>query len=148
MGVRILIVEDNPESLKLMTYLLKSFGHAFLAAHDGEEGLELAVRERPDLIVCDIQLPKLDGYAVANRLRNCPVTDSIPLVAVTALAMVGDRDKILAAGFDGYITKPIIPQVFVEQIETFLPSELHGYHPSSVRAAEIASPTQRSVSTS
>ena len=117
---RILVIEDNPANLELMTYLLKVFGYAVLSAGNGIEGMELARRERFDLIICDIHLPRMDGYAVVKELKGDPVLRWVPLVAVTALAMVGDRDKILSAGFDGYIGKPIEPEVFVKQIEAFM----------------------------
>jgi CheY-like chemotaxis protein len=120
MPARILIVEDNADNLKLMSYLLRAFGHAVLAAGDGDAALAAARREAPDLIVCDIQLPTVDGYQVARQLKSDPDLRAIPAVAVTALAMVGDRDKVLAAGFDGYITKPINPRTFVGQVEAFL----------------------------
>src|SRR6266704_794964 len=121
MPSRILIIEDNPANLELMTYLLKAFGHVPLTAQDGEEGLAAARREKPDLIVCDIQLPGLDGHAVARAIKAEAALGAIPLVAVTAFAMVGDRDKVLASGFDVYIPKPIAPEKFVGQIESFLP---------------------------
>lgn len=117
---RILVIEDSPENLELMSYLLQAFGHTVLRAADGAQGIEVARRETPDLIVCDIHLPKMDGYEVAHQLKRNPVLCSIPLIAVTALAMVGDRDKVLAAGFDGYIAKPIVPKRFVEQVESYL----------------------------
>lgn len=117
---KILVIEDNADNLELMLYLLEAFGHTPLAAHDGEEGMESAQRERPDLIVCDLQMPKVDGFEVARRLKQHPVLRSIPLVAVTAYAMVGDREKVLAAGFDGYLTKPIEPQTFVPRLEALL----------------------------
>jgi two-component system cell cycle response regulator len=117
---RILVIEDNPENLELMGYLLQAFGHVALRAGDGAEGVEAARREAPDLIVCDIHLPGMDGYEVARHVKRNPALRSTPLVAVTALAMVGDRDKVLAAGFDGYIAKPIVPKRFLEQIESYL----------------------------
>ncbi len=123
MVARILVIEDNPANLELMTYLLKAFGYQTREACDGEEGLARLGEEVPDLIVCDIQLPGIDGYELARQLKGDPVLRSIPLVAVSALAMVGDRDKILAAGFDGYIAKPITPQTFVAQVAVFLPPE-------------------------
>jgi diguanylate cyclase (GGDEF)-like protein/PAS domain S-box-containing protein len=110
--------------MELMVYLLRAFGYQPLMAHDGEEGVETARRERPDLIICDVHLPKLDGYGVVSRLKQDPELQSIPTLAVTALAMVGDREKLLAAGFDGYIGKPIEPDTFVSQIESFLPGEM------------------------
>jgi two-component system cell cycle response regulator len=117
---RILVIEDNPTNLQLMVYLLQAFGHTPLEAWDGETGLEAARREPLDLILCDVQLPKVDGYAVAKHLKSHPALSRIPLVAVTALAMVGDRDRVLGAGFDGYIAKPILPETFVGQVEAFL----------------------------
>jgi diguanylate cyclase (GGDEF)-like protein/PAS domain S-box-containing protein len=123
-SARILIIEDNPTNMELMVYLLRAFGYTPLAASDGEEGVAAARRERPDLIICDVHLPKLDGYGVVAALKADPVTAAIPALAVTALAMVGDRERLLAAGFDGYIGKPIEPDTFVTQIESFLPGEM------------------------
>src|SRR6266851_3991311 len=122
MPARILVVEDNKENLDLMTYLLKAFGHDVVSAQDGVEGLELAGRIQPDLILCDLQMPKKDGYEVARTLKSHATLRSVRLVAVTAFAMVGDRDKVIAAGFDGYIPKPIDPEKFVQLVEGFLPS--------------------------
>jgi CheY-like chemotaxis protein len=119
---RILVIEDNAANLELMLYLLGAFGHTTLSAGDGEEGLAMAIEERPDLIICDIYMPKMDGYEVATRLKMDSNCRAIPIVAVTASAMVGDRGRVLQAGFDGYLTKPIDPETFVEQIERYLPS--------------------------
>jgi two-component system, cell cycle response regulator len=117
---RMLVIEDNPANLELMAYLLTAFGHSPALASDGEQGLDIARRDIPDLIVCDMQLPRMDGYAIMRQLKAWPETRAIPLIAVTALAMVGDRDRIIAQGFDGYISKPITPETFVAQVETFL----------------------------
>ena len=117
---RILVVEDNPENLELMRYLLHAFGHVTLSANNGEDGVATALREHPDVIVCDIDMPMLDGYGVVRTLKSNPTFGRAPFIAVTALAMVGDREKVLAAGFDGYIGKPIDPTTFVRDIETFL----------------------------
>ena len=117
---RILAIEDNPTNLELMAYLLRAFGYEVLEATDGEVGLAVARRERPDLIICDVQMPGVDGYEVARQLKSDPTLRMIPLLAITALAMVGDRDKVLAAGFDGYIAKPLTPQTFVQQVAAFL----------------------------
>src|SRR5467141_2182375 len=124
MPARILIIEDNQANLDLMSYLLEAFGHTLLTVADGEAGLESAHRERPDLIICDVQLPGTDGYEVARRLKSDAASRAIPLVAVTALAMVGDRERLLTSGFDGYLAKPIDPEGFVHQIDTFLPPGL------------------------
>jgi CheY-like chemotaxis protein len=114
------VIEDNPTNLELMTYLLNAFGHTTIAARDGEEGVQMALRTIPDLILCDLALPKLDGYGVARRLKADPSLKRIPLIAVTASAMVGDRDKVMAIGFDGYITKPITPETFVADVVKLL----------------------------
>jgi two-component system cell cycle response regulator len=117
---RILVIEDNQTNLDLMVYLLRNYGYAPLIACNGEEGLEAARREIPDLIICDLQMPKLDGYEVARQIRLDPRLSKLPVVAVTAFTMRGDRDKVLAAGFDGYLGKPIVPEEFVSQVEAFL----------------------------
>jgi CheY-like chemotaxis protein len=123
---RILIIEDNATNMELMVYLLRAFGHQPLTAGDGEAGVKMAQLELPSLIVCDVHLPIMDGYAVVAALKNNPALSAIPVIAVTALAMVGDREKLLASGFDGYIEKPIEPEVFVSQIETFLQKKTAG----------------------
>jgi two-component system cell cycle response regulator len=117
---RVLVIEDNPASLDLMVYLLKAFGHTPLAARDGLEGIETARRERPDLVLCDIQLPGADGHEVCRQLKQDKVLRSIPLVAVTAYAMVGDREKLLGEGFNGYLSKPINPQTFITEMTPYL----------------------------
>ncbi len=119
---RVLIIEDNPANMLLMAYLLKAFGHEPLEASSDRRGLELAAEAEPQIILCDLQLPGLDGYEIAHRLKVDVHLKSVPLIAVTAYAMVGDREKALAAGFDGYIAKPINPETFVGEIENFLHS--------------------------
>ena len=130
MTTRILVIEDNPTNLELVVYLLKQFGYETLTAMDGQEGLALAEKEKPDLIICDIQLPKLNGYEVAKSLSRNPEFSDVPLIAVTAYSMVGDRDAIMSAGFNGYISKPIDPDSFVKQIEMFLTKKQHSNHVS------------------
>jgi two-component system cell cycle response regulator len=107
-----------------MAYLLEAHGYVTLAAADGETGLEIAARDAPDLIICDLQMPKVNGYEVARRAKSDPALRAIPLVAVTAFAMVGDREKALDAGFDGYLPKPIDPETFVQQVGTCLQRDL------------------------
>ena len=119
---RVLVVEDQDENLDLMVYLLTAFGHEALVARDGEEGLAVAALARPDLVVMDLQMPVMDGYEAAARLKADPGLAEIPLVAVTAYAMVGDQERILRRGFDGYLTKPIDPEVFVSELERHLAS--------------------------
>ena len=103
-----------------MVYLLSACGHEALQAHGGREGLQRAKDHKPDLVLLDIHMPEIDGYEVARRLRADPDCSRIPIVAVTALAMVGDRERILASGFDGYIAKPIEAESFLSQLSTFI----------------------------
>jgi len=128
---RILLIEDNPDNLDLMSYLLAAYGHAVSTAEDGESGIAAAKRSPPDLIACDIHLPGVDGYDVARALKDDPSLAAVPVIAVTALAMVGDRERILAAGFDGYITKPIDPQRVVGELDAYLPANLRGAAPNT-----------------
>jgi two-component system cell cycle response regulator len=123
MAIRILIIEDHVPNLELIAYLLTAFGHTVLEATDGRSGLEMAEREAPDLIICDIQLPDINGYEIASRLKQDVRMRDIPLVAITALAMIGERERALQAGFNGYISKPITPETFVAEVESFLSGE-------------------------
>ena len=118
---RILIIEDNSANMELMSYLLTAFGHTPLTAFDGECGVRMAREQRPDLILCDVHLPRLDGYGVVGALKADPLLCRIPVLVVTALAMVGDRERLIDAGFDGYIGKPIEPEQFVAELAPFLP---------------------------
>ena len=102
----ILVIEDNPQSLKLAQLVLHKAGHAVLSADSGEAGFDLAGERQPDLILMDVQMPGLDGLAVTRLLKNSPRTSHIKVVALTALAMKGDAERIFAAGCDGYLTKP------------------------------------------
>lgn len=120
MAWRVLVIEDNVDNLELMRYVLAAFGYQVSCAGDGVAGIEAARREKPDLILCDIQLPLADGYAVLETLKRDPEISHIPLVAVTAYAMVGDREKVMSAGFAEYITKPIDPERFAASIQRFL----------------------------
>jgi len=121
MGRRILIVEDNETNLYLVTFILEAHGYEAAQVRDGEEGIALAARIKPDLILLDIQLPGMDGYAVARELRRNPALESVPIVAVTSYAMAGDRESILAAGCEGYIEKPINPDTFIAEVQRYLP---------------------------
>src|SRR5438132_11597474 len=107
MPTRILVVEDNIANLELMSYLLHCYGYEVTTAMDGSQGLEAARSQKPDLVICDVHLPILTGAEVVERAKHDPELTNIPFVAVTALAMVGDREKLLSAAFDGYISKPI-----------------------------------------
>lgn len=141
MPAHILIIEDNPANLELMRYLLEAFNYRTSVVLAGEEAIEAAQVQRPDLILCDIQLLGIDGYEVMRRLRCHQDLAHIPVIAVTALAMVGDRDKVLAAGFNGYLSKPIDPETFVPQVEAFLPPDLRNAPSTRVPTASPAPAT-------
>lgn len=117
---RILLIEDNEQNRYLTSFLLEHYGHTVVHAIDGAAGIALAEATLPDLILLDIQLPGMDGYAVATALRGHVALKVTPIVAVTSYAMVGDRERILAAGCNGYIEKPINPASFVDEISRFL----------------------------
>jgi CheY-like chemotaxis protein len=116
----ILLIEDNEQNRYLATFLLEKAGYAVIPASDGPLGIELAGRVLPQLVLLDIQLPSMDGYAVASALRRNPQLADIPIVAVTSYAMVGDREKALASGCTGYMEKPIDPATFVVEVERYL----------------------------
>ena len=112
----VLVVEDNPANMTLATFLLKSAGYAVLSATDAEAGLTLARREQPDLVLMDIQLPGMDGLEACAILKKSEATRDIPVIALTALAMKGDEERIRAAGCDGYIAKPLAYREFLATI--------------------------------
>jgi two-component system cell cycle response regulator DivK len=116
---RILLIEDNEQNRYLATYLLAARGHRITPAVTGPTGVKLARAETPDLILLDIQLPTMDGYSVARALRTIESLRQVPIVAVTSYAMVGDREKALEAGCNGYIEKPINPETFVAEVESY-----------------------------
>ncbi len=122
MTPRILVVDDNRANLDLMLYLLRAFGYECDFASDGPSGLEKAQLESYDLALVDILMPGLDGYEFARRFKNEVTSAATPLIAITALAMAGDRERILKSGFDGYIAKPIDPEQFVPEIQAYLGS--------------------------
>ena len=124
MAAHILIVEDNPQSLELMTYLLRTAGHTVHSAQTGTQALQANRTRSLDLILLDLQLPDLDGYEVLRALRDEDRHPTAKIVAVTAVAMVGDRERTLTAGFDHYVPKPINPRTFVSEIENWLPAPL------------------------
>ncbi len=121
MNRRILMIEDNAQNRYLAGFLLEASGWEMVHAEDGPSGLALARTVDPVLILLDIQLPGMDGYAVAQALRADPLSAAVPIVAVTSYAMAGDRERCLASGCDGYIEKPIDPQTFVALVERFVP---------------------------
>ena len=118
-GELILIVEDNDKNLKLVRDILRFKGYRTLEAATARQGISLAGEHRPDLILMDIQLPDMDGGTALTQLRGEPRTADIPVVALTAQAMGGDRERLLGAGFDGYLAKPISIREFPEQVRQF-----------------------------
>ena len=118
---RVLIVEDNTANMRLALFLLQSARHTVLSAVNAEAGLTIAREEQPDLILMDIQLPGMDGLEATTLLKEDESTRAIPVIALTALAMVGDEARIRAAGCDGYIGKPMRYKEFLAAINTYLP---------------------------
>ena len=117
---KVLLVEDNPANMKLANFLLQSAGHTVLAAANAEAGLTIAREEQPDLILMDIQLPGMDGLEATALLKGDEATRAIPVIALTALAMKGDEERIRAAGCDGYIAKPMGIQEFLAAVAAYL----------------------------
>jgi len=125
---RILYIEDNDQNYYLVNFILTNRGYEVLWAKDGQTGIPAAIQARPSLILLDIQLPVMDGYAVAKELRSNSDLAETPIVALTSYAMSGDREKALRAGCSGYIEKPINPSTFAAQIESYLHAKLVGNH--------------------
>jgi two-component system cell cycle response regulator DivK len=118
---KILYIEDNPQNMYLVKFILETHGYEVFSATDGQDGIDRAAEIKPDLILLDIQLPRMDGYSVSRRLRTNPDLAGVPIVAVTSYAMAGDREKALEAGCVGYIEKPINPDTFMQQVEAHFP---------------------------
>src|SRR5258706_7603948 len=122
---KILIAEDNAVNRELLRELLEMRGYAVVEACDGEEALRMIDETQPDLVLLDIGMPVLDGFAVARKIRENPRLSSLPVVAVTAYAMQGDREKILNSQFDGYLSKPVNPRALAEELERLLGKQEH-----------------------
>ena len=120
MSARVLLIEDNQQNRYLATFLLERSGFQVTSAADGIRGIELAVEMMPDIILLDIQLPGLNGYAVARVLRKNAALNAVPIVAVTSFVLQGDRERAFASGCDEYLEKPIDPASFVASITSFL----------------------------
>jgi len=118
---RILVVDDTPDSRQIMHDLLTSAGYSLFEATDGAAGVAAALEHRPDLILMDIQLPVLDGYEATRRIKARPETATIPVVAVTSYALNGDGARAMAAGCDGYVTKPFSPRQLLAKVREFVP---------------------------
>lgn len=117
---KILLVEDNESNIYLISYMLKTKGYLVTKARTGEKGVELAMKEKPALILMDIQLPGIDGLETVQRIRATEGNDKVPIIAITSYAMTGDKQKALQAGCTGYIEKPINPETFMDEIEKYL----------------------------
>lgn len=120
MQEKILIVEDNPQNMKLIEMTLRGKGYTLLKATDGEEALGMAMREQPDLIIMDMQLPKLNGLEVTKRLRETSAFSHTPIIALTAYAMKGDKENFISGGCDAYVSKPINTRELPEMIAEML----------------------------
>ena len=125
MKISTLIIEDNENNMYLTTFLLENSGHTVNQAYDGTEGVKMAKEILPDLILLDIQLPKMNGYDVAKALRQDTALATTPIVAITSYAMPGDQEKALDSGCNGYIKKPINPDTFLAEIESYLEEQKH-----------------------
>ena len=117
--MKVLVIEDNPTNMKFAAMLLKKNGHEVIESWDAEQGLEAACSEKPDLILLDMHLPGMDGFQAIEKLRSDKITKAIKVVALTALAMSGDKERILAAGCDGYLAKPIRYKEFLDTVRSF-----------------------------
>lgn len=117
---RILVIEDNEDNLYLIMFILKENGHSVIVARNGSDGVEKAIKEKPDLILMDIQLPDIDGLEATRRIRASEADGDLPIIAITSYAMPGDRRKALAAGCTSYIEKPINTETIMAEIEKYL----------------------------
>lgn len=119
-GSRILVVEDNQDNMTLISDILVSLKYVVLQAADGEQGVAMAAAEHPDLILMDLSLPRLDGWSATRRIKGDPALQHIPIIALTAHAMIGDRERALAAGCDDYVSKPINLRELASKLARYL----------------------------
>ena len=136
MSLCILVVEDQEDNRQILRDLLGNAGYELTKAENGEEAIAAVDRRRPDLILMDIQLPVMDGYEATRRIRTNPDLKSVPIIAVTSYALAGDEDKALAAGCDGYVTKPYSPRDLLAKVRTYLASDAGPKCPHSRRVLE------------
>lgn len=115
-----MVIEDNETNMYLISFILKKNGYEVIEARSGEEGVELAIKEKPDMILTDIQLPGIDSLETTKRIRKSEADKELSIIALTSYAMTGDREKALKAGCTGYIEKPINPDTFMSEIEKYL----------------------------
>lgn len=117
---KVLVVEDNSDNLRLITYTLHHSGYEVISAETGIKGVEMAIAERPDFIIMDIKLPDIDGLEATRRIRKSGANGTIPIIAITSYAMAGDMDMVLSAGCTGYFEKPIDPLTIIDKIHALL----------------------------
>ncbi len=120
MGKRVLVVEDDAQNSYLIGFILEKSGYEVTSASDGEQAVAEVEKSVPDLILMDMLLPKMNGYEATRRIKARPESKDVPIVALTAYSMKGDREKILESGCDGYISKPIDPETFVSEMEEYI----------------------------
>ena len=123
MGHRILVVEDNPQNRMLVKDVLEFHGYEIMEAEDGQAGIEMAKKYKPDLILMDLQMPVMDGFTAGKIIRGDPDIKNIKMIAVTSFAMLGDKERIMEAGFDHYIAKPINTRELPDLVKRILGSE-------------------------
>lgn len=124
MKSKVMVIEDNKQNMYMMAYLLECYNYKVIQSFSGIDGIKKAREEKPDIILLDIQLPEMDGYNITREIKKNEELKNIPIIAVTAYAMMGDKEKAIDAGAIGYIEKPIDPDTFVSQMEAFLPPHL------------------------
>jgi len=120
---RALVIEDNEDNMKLITFILEKNGYGTIKAENSKTGIALAIKEKPDFILLDIQLPDMDGMEVLKAIRGSEANGEIPIIAITSYAMSGDRERLLQAGCNGYIEKPIDPEIIINQIREIIGDE-------------------------
>ncbi|HOO90235.1 MAG TPA: response regulator [Syntrophales bacterium] len=113
---RVLVIEDNADNMKLITFILEKNGYCTIRAENGKRGIDLALGEKPDFILLDIQLPDMDGLEVLKTIRTAETINETPVIAITSYAMSGDRERLIEAGCNGYLEKPIDPTIVINQI--------------------------------
>ena len=118
-----LVIEDNEDNMKLITFILEKNGYSTIKAENGKTGIELAIKERPDFILLDIQLPDMDGLDVLKSIRESEINGNIPIIAITSYAMSGDKEQMIEAGCSGYLEKPIDPVIIINQIREIIGEE-------------------------
>jgi CheY-like chemotaxis protein len=144
---KVLVAEDNPINRELLRELLENRGYAVVEACDGQEALRMVDETQPDILLLDISMPVLGGYAVARRIRENPALAPLPLLAITAYAMPGDREKILHSGFDGYLSKPVNARALADELERLLPKREDRNTPPNQSHEKQASGKRRAAAT-